>query len=57
MFTWTKLPDVTFENNDIALFRLDPNPTSWWHYVEEGEPDKELESFLAREADVLAFTP
>lgn len=34
-FTWTKLPEVTFDPSDVTLYRLSPDPADIEQYVEE----------------------
>jgi hypothetical protein len=36
-FTWTKLPDVEFTADDVAITKLDYNPGKMGDYVEEWE--------------------
>ena len=34
-FTWTKLPDVTFDPSDVTIYRLSDDPADIEQYVEE----------------------
>lgn len=35
MFSWTKIPDVEFDESSLEWFRLDANPRNYTQYVED----------------------
>jgi hypothetical protein len=49
-YTWTKIPDVNFEESDITIELLDPDPKNFRDYMEEDSEEGDYEPNVRKKA-------